>query len=84
MKALKHFKRIHINGEYGYKQFALISLPDIYGDACVTLVRCKSKGVCSEMLRWGYFDSKDLQRIENLKRGQKAYLDDKSLVIRLS
>jgi len=83
-QVLKHFKRIHINGEYGFRQFALIVLPDSEGDACVTLVRCKVNDVRREMVRWGAFNAAGLNLIEKLKAGKQILLDERSLVIRLS
>lgn len=81
---LKHFSRTHILGEDGYKQFALIALPDEMGDSCVTLVRCKENKVRHEMLYWGSFTEDDLKKIEDLQRGEIMFLSRKDLIVRLS
>ena len=82
---LKHFVRVHTMGEEGMKSFALISGPDShYGDSCVTLVRCKADSVAREMRHWGSFSDCDMERIEDLGRGEQYQADEKSLIIRLS
>ena len=81
---LKHFVRVHTMGKKGMKSFALISTESYYGDSCVTLVRCKENAISKEMRKWGTFDDCDIERIEELDRGEQYQADESSLIIRLS
>ena len=83
-KYLKKSARIHITVEDGYKAFALIGLPNIDGDACVTLIRETEKSIRRRLLYYGSFTEKDLDAITSLDQGGQYMADKYSMIIRLS